>query len=63
MTITLNEMILLLSNNDPLEVYEDFMKNSKEFRGFIERNKDKSTREMIKCYNLSEIIGETKSRV
>lgn len=55
MTITLNEMILLLSNNDPLEVYEDFMKNNKEFREFIKRNQDKNTNEMIKDYNLDII--------
>lgn len=58
MGITLKTMIVLLANNDPIEVYNQLLETDKDFREFIESNKDKSTAEMIKCYNLTQIIRE-----
>ena len=57
MAINLKEMITLIANNDPVKVYEDLLSNDEEFKRFIEGNKGKSTKEMIKIYNLNDVIG------
>lgn len=59
--MTINLMIELLIQNDPMDVYQELMKSSEEFRGFIDNNKDKSTREMIECYKLDKVLGKTVS--
>ena len=62
MKINLENMICLLANNDPLEVYDYFLKTDEEFRGFIEKNKDKSA-EKILPNSLENIIRERMSHV
>lgn len=59
MTITLKDMVVLLVNNDPIEVYQTLLNSDDAFREFIEKNKDKSTTEMIEQFNLN-IIRESE---
>lgn len=51
-------MISLLTKNDPRRVYDDLLENNEEFRSFIERNKNKTTEEMINTYSLNTKIRE-----
>ena len=60
MTITLNEMISLLVENDPIDVYNELYKSNEEFRGFIERNKDKTADESLQD-SLDNMIRERMS--
>lgn len=56
MSINLSEMITLICNNDPIKVYMDLIENDEEFKGFIEKNKNRSTSEMIEKYNLNDVL-------
>lgn len=57
--MNLETMISLIANNDPMEVYKDLLENNEEFRGFINKNKGVSTKEMIERYSIDHIIRET----
>lgn len=61
--INLQEMVSLLTKEDPRTVYTDMMANNEDFNEFIERNKAKSTQEMILYYNLDYKIREITGHV
>lgn len=54
MKITLESMIVLLVEHDPLEVYQELLNSNNDFREFIERNKDKNTADMIEQFLLDK---------
>lgn len=54
MKITLESMIVLLVEHDPLEVYQELLNSNNDFREFIEKNKDKNTADMIKQFHLDK---------
>lgn len=54
MKTTLESMIVLLVERDPLEVYQELLNTDDDFREFIERNKDKNTADMIKQFSLDK---------
>lgn len=60
MRINLTNMISLLANNDPMDVYNYFYESNEEFRGFIERNKDRTADELLQ-ESLDKIIRERMS--
>lgn len=62
MKTNLKDMIELLSQNDPQDIYQDMIEHDRDFREFINANKGRSTEEMIVCYNLNDRIRETLSR-
>lgn len=61
MKTNLNEMISLIANNDPKDIYNSLLESDEDFREFIERNKTMNTSQMIMRYGLDNIIREQVS--
>lgn len=57
MTVNFINMLSLLAEKDPRRVYEDMLQSNADFREFIDKNKNKTRRELIESYNL-DIIRE-----
>lgn len=54
MKITLESMIVLLVERNPLEVYQELLNSNSDFGEFIEKNKDKNTADMIEQFHLDK---------
>lgn len=50
--VTFKGMVKLLTEHDPMQVYEEMVKTNESFRRFIEENKDKTTQDLIYDYDL-----------